>query len=971
MPQIQDRYLGWSQLPKELPDLDLEFFRLTDADIEDISRRTKKLRVPAALQLGFMRMTGSRLNHIKTIPRELLEFLGAQLGIKAPSIAALKTLYGNTKTLYRHQAWAMERIGLRTYAEKEERQLLAYLKEACQGTSSVDRLDGYARRWLFDRKLLIPADSTIRDISVRAMKDTEYWIYSEIRKQVSEEKSKEWFKLLMSPCARSDYSTLHWLQRPPGRKNKKKDSFKDMTEKIEYLSSIGVDALDLSTIPQERMEEYYLQLQNYKPSHLKAMRDPARTLHIVCFLRVTLGRAIDVVIQQAAKATSEVYSLGLRKVFGEQPKTIKEYRTVIRKFVELIDGQDLNSDEIQNCLRDLAKSWTALGSTTRAAEVRAHISAGIPRVRATLRQLVELNIDSKPDDRLQKNLESLSTFYAKGQTELPKRRFDVAKPWDTLVNGEQDRKKAMHAFEYSMLADLRRKFRAGVCWIDTSADHRNPDEMLISPVLWKRTRKAHYERLQLPEDPEKYLENMLRAATEGVAKVAEMVEAGEITISSDGFRYPDDLAKPKLMGQSKICMREINKHIPRVQLPDLLLAVDSKIGVSAKLLGRPARDAEELKACWAGVLALGTDLQATELSMMIPGISEQRITEMMRTLSLGRSLAKANELVLSHYHKIPLVAQMGDGSTVGADSFSLTSSRHLWNAQVDYRRKTASIGMYDHVADNRGYVANQPHILGNRQVGAAIHGVVSQTEIDIERLAVDTHGYSDVGMGFAKALGFDLCPRIRNMRERRLCMPRGFEVPKGLESVVDCGLSLECIRSEWDDFVRVVASISNATCSAVTVLERFGSAAQGNSTYKAAKHLGRLQRTIFLCRYLTNAEFRAEIRRLLTQVEHSHNLKRAIYSGQMAHDRGREVEQLISISMALTLLANIAQYWNAGVLQEANAKVRQSGMDIPDDVLKSISPCRYGHINLRGVLEFDTRRYKHLMSAPEFRIRSD
>jgi TnpA family transposase len=970
VPQIQDRYLGWSQLPKELPDLDLEFFRLTDADIEDISRRNRKLRVPAALQLGFMRMTGSRLNHIKTIPRELLDFLGAQLGIKAPTIAALKTLYGNTKTLYRHQAWAMDRIGLRTYAEKEERQLLAYLKEACRGTSSVDRLDGYARRWLFDRKLLIPADSTIRDISVRAMKDTEYWIYSEIRKQVPEEKSKEWFDLLMAPCKRSDYSTLHWLQRPPGRKNKRNDSFKDTTEKIEYLNSIGVDGLDLSTIPQERMEEYHLQLQNYKPSHLKAMRDPARTLHIVCFLRVTLGKAIDVVIKQAAKATSEVYSLGLRRVIGEQPKTIKEYRTVIRTFVELIDGQDLNSSEIQDHLRELARSWGTVNSPTRAAEVRAHIASGIPRVRNTLRQLVELNINTKPDDPLQKNLESLSKLYSKGQTELPKRRIEVAKPWDRLVNGEQDRKKAMHAFEYSVLADLRRKFRAGVCWIDTSADHRNPDEMLISPGLWARTRKAHYERLQLPEDPEKYLDNMLRAATEGIAKVAEKVAAGEINIGSDGFRYPDDLAKPNLKGQSKICAREINKHISRVQLPDLILAVDSKIGVSAKLLGRPAKDEAELKACWAGVLALGTDLQARGLSLMIPDIPEQRVTEMMRTLSLGRSLAKANDLVLSRYHKLPFVVQTGDGSTGAADSFSLTTSRHLWNSQVDYRRKTASVGMYDHVADNRGYVANQPHILGNRQVGAAIHGVVSQTELDIERLAVDTHGYSDVGMGFAKALGFDLCPRIRNMRERRLCMPRGFAVPKGLESVVDCGLSMECIRSEWDDFVRIVASISNATCSAVTVLERFGSAAQGNSTYKAAKHLGRLQRTIFLCRYLTNAEFRAEIRRLLTQVEHSHNLKRAIYSGQMAHDRGREVEQLITISAALTLLANMVQFWNAVEIQAAIAKVSLSGMNVPVDVVKSISPCRYGHINLRGVLEFDTHRYRHLTSAPEFRIRS-
>jgi hypothetical protein len=34
-----------------------------------------------------------------------------------------------------------------------------------------------------------------------------------------------------------------------------------------------------------------------------------------------------------------------------------------------------------------------------------------------------------------------------------------------------------------------------------------------------------------------------------------------------------------------------------------------------------------------------------------------------------------------------------------------------------------------------------PIILNERQAGAAIEAVLRQTEIDIERLAVDTHGY--------------------------------------------------------------------------------------------------------------------------------------------------------------------------------------------------------------------------------------
>ena len=46
-----------------------------------------------------------------------------------------------------------------------------------------------------------------------------------------------------------------------------------------------------------------------------------------------------------------------------------------------------------------------------------------------------------------------------------------------------------------------------------------------------------------------------------------------------------------------------------------------------------------------------------------------------------------------------------------------------------------------------------------RQVGAAIEGVVRHEALEIAQLAVDTHGHTDFAMALAKLLGFDLCPR--------------------------------------------------------------------------------------------------------------------------------------------------------------------------------------------------------------------
>jgi TnpA family transposase len=91
-----------------------------------------------------------------------------------------------------------------------------------------------------------------------------------------------------------------------------------------------------------------------------------------------------------------------------------------------------------------------------------------------------------------------------------------------------------------------------------------------------------------------------------------------------------------------------------------------------------------------------------------------------------------------------------------------------------------------------------------------------------------------------------------------------------LAAVVDATLRLDCIEERWDDLLRLSASISNGTASAVLVLERFGSAAQGDPIYWAAKMLGRLLPTIYLCDYFTKPAFRREIHRVFNRGESVH-----------------------------------------------------------------------------------------------------
>ena len=292
---------------------------------------------------------------------------------------------------------------------------------------------------------------------------------------------------------------------------------------------------------------------------------------------------------------------------------------------------------------------------------------------------------------------------------------------------------------------------------------------------------------------------------------------------------------------------------------------------------------------------------------------------------------------------------------------SLDASRHSWNARVDPRRRTFAAGLYTHVRDRWGIVYDQPIVLNERQAGVAIEGIEQHNgaadRIRISLLAVDTHGYTNPAMAIAKLLGFDLCPRLRDLAERRLYLPRGFNVPEGLEAVTVRRASMAAIERGWDELLRLAASIRSGRISATLALQRFGSAAQGDPLHRASEHLGRLLRAVFLCDYVAIEDFRREIHTLLNRGESVHQLQRAVYSGKVAPERGRRRDETKAISGSHALLTNIVLAWNNARMHEVVVRLRRDGIPVEDDWLRRIGPAHFSHINFRGTMKFGVEKF--------------
>src|SRR3546814_14051720 len=66
------------------------------------------------------------------------------------------------------------------------------------------------------------------------------------------------------------------------------------------------------------------------------------------------------------------------------------------------------------------------------------------------------------------------------------------------------------------------------------------------------------------------------------------------------------------------------------------------------------------------------------------------------------------------------------------------------------------------------------------------------------QLAVDTHGYTDFAMSHARLLGFDLCPRLKELKQRHLFVPRGTKVPAEIAAVCEANVDVALIEKHWD-----------------------------------------------------------------------------------------------------------------------------------------------------------------------------
>jgi TnpA family transposase len=235
-----------------------------------------------------------------------------------------------------------------------------------------------------------------------------------------------------------------------------------------------------------------------------------------------------------------------------------------------------------------------------------------------------------------------------------------------------------------------------------------------------------------------------------------------------------------------------------------------------------------------------------------------------------------------------------------------------------------------------------------------------ETDLDIREHYTDTHGYTEHVFALCALLGFRFAPRIANLMEQRL-----FHFGKAnnygpFNSLIKGTISTQPIRDNWDEILRVAASIKNGTVSASLIMRKLAAYPRQNSLAKALAEIGKIEKTLFVLEYISDLPLRRRVLRGLNKGESKNAVSRAVFFGRHGELREKAYADQTHRTSCLELLVSAIAAWNTVYVEQAVTAQKEAGEDIPDEYLPHIGNHGWEHINLLGRYNFDPREARSL-----------
>lgn len=961
-----------NRFPDDVPRDDLSsYFTLSEGDIKEITQqRHEHTRLGFAVQLCTLRYLGFAPDDLSTVPPTVVDFIAHQLDLTPAAIQEYgRRIHTRTDHFLRVQSY----LGFRKATMVDLEELTRWLVQRALEHDKPTLLLQLACEHLHHEQIVRPGISRLERVVSTARQQAQVETYRFLLSILTSNR-RHWLDALLEPEAETGRTRLTWLRASATAASAQQ--ILTVLQKIAFLQENGVANWDVSMLNPNRLK--FLAQIGRKANNQTLQRHTKKRRYpiLVTFLKQALQTLTDEVIEMYDQCLWDCYTDAKNELKKVQQRAARTVNEKLRLFRSL--GQILLDPEVED-------------TAVRAMSFRQIPEATLRTVLTETEQLIRPKNDAYVDffgKRYSYIRQFAPTFFAHLEFRSSRdddpllqaiallRELDAGKPrqpipshaplsfvpnaWRPYVIDKEGNISRRY-YELCVLWVLRQALRGGNLWVKNSRRYADPETYLIPAKQWPKWRAEVCAQTRTSANGEQRLAERKAELERLMAKVNQQLsrrggplrlEQGKIVLTP--FEAEDRPASADALADA------INERLPRVDITDILIEVDSWIKFSEHFKHASNGEScsgDSLLYLYACLLAQAGNFGFAQMADS-SNIPYHRLAWFNTWHIRENTLRDAYTAMVNYHYHLPLSQVWGDGMLSSSDGqrFPVAGKIRMARSLPRYFGYGQGVTFYSWSSDQLSQYGTKPASSTIRDSTYVLDEILNnETELPILEHTTDTAGFTDLICALFDLLGLRFSPRLRDVgalqlyRFESIDMERFSKLKDQIKGLLDDQRVLEW----WDDMLRAAGSLKLGWVTASLFVQKLQAFPQQNKLTQALQEYGRLLRTIHILRWYADEAERRRINLQLNKGEALHSLRAAITVANKGVLRRKQEEALTHQAGCLNLATNAVIIWNTVYMAKAIEQLKKEGYPVRDSDLPHIWPTRHRHVNFLGQYHFN------------------
>jgi len=901
----------------------------------------------------------------------IVAHVAARIGLAAPHPSTADVRWSSK--LYRYHAAVRAHLGVTPYGKTAERLLSGTVLDAAETMSDPADLINRAIEALHAAAIDLPGFSTLDRLVSRLRADIHGRIFNRVADSLAHDAAAVLDTLLIKP-PNSPATAFNRLKQAPGPATPK--TIRLWVERLAWLNGLIDPDPPLASIAHTKLRQFAAEAAAMEVSDLLDIAQPGRrhTL-LLALLRQSGMRCRDELIEMMLRRIRRTQAAA-----KERLDALHDQHRGIEENLIGIFGQVLETEQAQDTDaifgRHVRKLLSEQGGVAALAEQCETVSAwhrgnDLPLLwpihakhRVLLFRLLDLmDVQSATQDRSLLDALAIVSGHRHARRDEVLGDIDLgfaSQRWQSFVAkrrsgpGTFDRR-ALEVCVFVHLADALQTGDLYIVGAETFADYR---AQLLPWADCKARLPAYCAALGIPERGEDFAAALKAELT----ALAAAVDAGfpansELSIDADGAPHLKQLAATEQPAGLAEFEQEVRARMPERHLLDILKHAEHWARYTRHFgppSGSDPKLAQAVQRYLFTVFGYGCNLGPGQTARHAPEVASAQALRRINAQHINADKLEAAMVdVIDQYARFPLPRLWGGGRAAIADGthVKLRENNLLGSQHIRYGAYGGIA--YHHIADS--YIALFTSFIpcGVWEAVHILDGLLkNRSDIQPDTLHADTQGQSEPVFGLCRLLGIKLMPRMRGLSDVAFYRPARSIRYAHIDALFTGDADWDLIATHARDMIQVVLSIQAGRVMPSMLLRKLGTYNRRSLLYRAFRELGRVERTLFLLRYISSTEVRRVIRAETTKIETYNDFLDWVSFGGPVIKSGDPVEQEKQLKYA-SLVANTIMLSNVADMTTVLSYMAADGHAVTPALVACTNPYIRGHILRFGQYALD------------------